>query len=161
MLRPKTTELLYVEDFAPFVALGRSMVAEVAPDEPYDEEEIMSNLFMVVNDIQRGSVNVWISKAKDELVGLAVGMIGKTLYSKAPIATLVLWYVKPEYRTTLAAFELLHNFEHWARLHGAYRIEVGASRLDPRVQVDGADKINEIFKRRGFTRAGEVFYRIV
>lgn len=160
-MRPKVTELLYVEDFPAFVALGRDMVAETAPDEPYDEEEVTANLFMVVNDISRGSVNVWIAKVGDDMVGMAVAQIGKPLYSKAPIATLTLWYVKEAYRTTLAAFELLHNYEHWAKLQGAYRIEVGALRLDPKKSVEEADKINKIFSRRGYARAGEVFAKIV
>lgn len=161
MLRPKTAELLYVEDFPRLVELGRDMIKQVAPNEPFDDHEITANMFMCVNDIHRDGLNIWISKVGEDIVGVGVGILAKPLYSKVPNASLVLWYVKPEYRKTLAAFEILHNFEHWARLHGAYRMEVGASRLDPSVQADEADKVNQIFKRRGFTRAGEVFYRIV
>lgn len=157
----KTTELLYTEDFLSVVQLGREMHDEVAPDEPFDDLEVTANLFMVVGDTQRSSINVWIVKSDDMVVGFGVGVLAKPLYTKVPNASLVLWYIKPDYRKTLAAFEILHNFEHWARLNGVYRIEVGAHRLDPKINSEEADKINKMFKRRGFKRAGEVFYRIV
>lgn len=153
----KTTELLHIEDFDQFVELGRAMHEECEPEIPFDELETRSNLFLCVGDITRADFNAWIVRLNDEIIGFGVGRITKYLFSPAPIASMMLWYVKPQYRRTRAAFELLHNFEQWAKLQGVARMEVGVTKCD----IDEADRLNGMFKKRNFTRFGELFYRSI
>lgn len=153
----KTTELLYIEDFDQFVELGRAMHEECEPEIPFDELETRSNLFMCVNDLTRADFNAWIVRRDGMIIGFGVARITKYLFSAAPIASMNLWYVKPEFRHTRAAFELLHNFEQWAKLQGAARIEVGVTKCD----IAEADKLNRMFKKRNFTRFGELFYQSI
>lgn len=151
----KASELLYIEDFDEFVALGQLMQQECEPDIPYDEAEVRANLFMCVGDIARETFNAWIVRDGDKMIGFGVGQIAKFLFSGTTKASLALWYVLPEYRRTRAAFEILHNFENWAKLMGSIRIEVGVAKCS----VEEADRLNKMFSKRGFTRYGELYYR--
>ena len=151
----KASELLYIEDFDAVVALGQLMQLECEPSIPYNELEVRANLFMCVNDLQREAINMWIVKDNDRIVGFGVGQISKFLFSHATKASLTLWFVLPEYRKTRAAFEILHNFENWARLQSVIRTEVGVAKCN----VDEAKHLNQMFTKRGFTRYGELFYR--
>lgn len=151
----KAIELLYIEDIPAMIDVGRTMQQECEPTIPFDETEVAANCFACINDLERSQMNCWIIKDGDRIIAFGVGRIGKYMFSKAKIASMIFWYVLPEYRKTRASFEILHNFENWATLSGAARIEVGAAK----VGVDEANKINRIFKRRGFRQYGELFYR--
>lgn len=153
----KAEELLYIEDIPAMIEVGRAMQQECEPDIEFDDVEVAANCFACINDLEREHINCWIIQDGEQIIAFGVGRIGKYMFSKAKIASMVFWYVRPEYRKTRASFEILHNFENWATLSGAYRIEVGAARMG----VDEANKINGIFKRRGFRPYGELFYREV
>lgn len=155
LLSVKATELLYIENVPHVVELGRQMQQECEPDLSFSELETTANLLAVLNDVSRSECNIWIVWQDTEIVGFGVGYISKFLFSEMTKASLALWYVIPKYRKTRAAFEIMHNFENWAKINGSTRIEVGASR----VGVDDVDTLNRMFARRGFSRYGELFYR--
>ena len=157
----KTTELLYVEDFPAFVAIGREMHDIFAPYEDFDEQEILRNLYIVVNDISRSLYNVWISKDGDKMIGFGCAAATSVFYSKKLSTCLVHWYVTEKYRTTFAGFQILHMFEQWSRLQGAFKMEVGALKVGPDNSMDDVNKINRMLNKRGFIRSGEVLHRIV
>ena len=156
-MRLVCVELLNDTDIPALVDIARKMQEECEPDIPFDEVETYANCLKCLKDIHRTGMNCWIVRDDLKVVGFAVGVQGRYLmFTKAEIASLTLWYVLPEYRNrSRAAFELLHNFESWAILNGAFRIEVGAAR----VGVEDATKLNHMFARRGFTSYGELFYR--
>lgn len=151
------TELLHDTEILDLLDVSQRMQKECEPDIPFDEVEAYANALKCIDDIHRKTMNIWICRDGEKVVGFAVGVQGRYLmFTKAEIASLTLWYVIPAYRNrSRAAFELLHNFENWARLNGAFRIELGAAR----VGVEAADRINNMFTRRGFSSYGELFQR--
>lgn len=151
----KATELLYIDEIDEFITVGKRMQEECEPDLPFSELEARSNAMTCLNDLKRESLNCWVVRHQGKIVGFSAGRCGKYLFSESTIATMIFWYVLPEYRKTRAAFELLHNFENWARLNGAVRIEVGAAKTD----TIEANNINKMFAKRNFTKYGELYYR--
>lgn len=150
-------ELLTLDCVEQLVFISKQMRAECEPDVAYDEQLVRARALHLLSDMHRTEMNVWLVRDGDFAVGFAVGIMGDYLmFSKAQIANMTLWYVIPAYRNrSRAAFELLHNYENWATINGAFRIEVGAARKG----VEDARKINAMFSRRGFTSYGEIFYR--
>lgn len=151
----KARELLYHDEFDDFIELSRIMLAESEPDLAYSEVTVRANLLHCVNDIQREWVNVWIVRDGKTAIGFAVGHVSQFLMSEQRKACLLYWFVHPKYRRTRAAFELLHNFENWATLSGAVRIEVGAAKC----VADDANALNRMFEKRKFKQYGALYYR--
>ncbi len=133
------------------------MHQECEPSIPYDELVVRSNLFAVIGDLERSTMNGWIVKDGEKGVAFGIAVASPFLFSASLRASLSLWYVLPEYRKGRAAFEIFHHFENWSKLTGCVRIEVGASKY----AVGSASEINKMFVRRGFTHIGEVFCREV
>lgn len=153
----KAHELLYFEDIDPLVQLAHTMHVECDPTLPVDVKESTLYALSVINDIERKERNVWIVRRNDQMIAFGLGRIGQYPFNKLTVASLMYLYVLPEHRKSSAAFEILHTFENWAKLQGAFRIEVGAVRTD----VEVADKINRMFTKRGFVRYGDMFYKPV
>lgn len=153
----KATELLHFSDFDDFVELVRAMQRECESEVEFDELELRANMMHYLNDFSRENVNCWVVWDDLKMIGFAVGRISSFMFfSQQKLASFAVWYVKPEYRKlSRAAFELFHNFENWAKLQGAFRIEAGACRTDESEAKD----MNKMFARRGFTSYGELFYR--
>lgn len=150
----KAEEVLYLDDFDEIIDISIRMQKECEPDIPFDESEQRSHMMTLLSDIQRENCNMWIVKHKGKIVGFAAAIAHKYMFSKAKIASLAFWYVTPPYRKSRVAFELFHTFEHWAKLIGVARIEVGASK-----SVGDTDNINRMFTKRGFAEYGALFYK--
>lgn len=142
-------------DVEGFAELCIEMHKECEPDVTLDLNTLYKNLVHYANDIERKHVNMWVVSRGADFIGGGVGFISPFMFSTETKATLLYWFVKPEYRKTRAAFEVLHNFENWAALQFVSRIELGVAKID----TLGADDLNKMFRKRGFQKFGEVYYR--
>ena len=151
----KAAELLYIDDFTSLAALMKQMRDECEPDIEFHEEILIARMFNCVNDLHREDFNCWVIRYEDRLIAFGVGRMHDFMFSPQKVASLLYWYVAPEYRRkSWAAFHILHTFENWAKLNKAVRIEVGAAKA-----IGDANKINQMFAKRGFKHYGELFYR--
>lgn len=150
----KTTELLYIDDFPRVVELVRMHVKEYDPDEPFEEQEILSTLFGIVNDTKRTERNAWVVWDGGIIVGYALAYAVQLPFNKRVETMLRYHYVQPESRLGgMAAFSLLHTYQNWAKLIGASLVSLGASRIDA---PDLAKRINKMYEKRGFKLVGAI-----
>lgn len=143
-------------DVGAFLAVARKMQRECEPDIPFNDREVINNLSYCMFS-ERKFMNVFVAYRNAEIIGIAVASASPYYFSPLIGTTLHYWYVLPKYRGTRAAPELLRAFEKWSRFVSGYRMHLGADR------VDGADAdiINLMISKRGFTRYGEQFYKVI
>jgi hypothetical protein len=153
----KAREILSDDD-----AVRVSELAAVFHDEcdrslSFDKLAVVVSCQNILRNIAREWQNCFIVHHDDLPIGFAVGECVKYYFSNDKYSSLTEWYVLPSWRHTRAAFELMHTYENWSRLNGASRIVLGAARQG----LGEVSKINEMFRRRGFTEYGALFYRDV
>jgi GNAT superfamily N-acetyltransferase len=150
------TRELDEEDFPQFVALSHVMQEECEPNIPFDEHELLVNMFRCINDKSRTGFNIWVCYRGKQLIGMALASAIPFYFSRVLGVVLHYWYVLPKYRGTRAASELLRSAEKWARNLGAVRLYAGAERIN---DVEMADRVNKMIEKRGFTRFGHQYYK--
>lgn len=109
---------------------------------------------MLEQFIVEGNENFLVMLSHDEgtPVGVIAAYVFKPLFSQERIATEVLLWLKPEYRTTQRGKELLDAYEYWAKLVGASFVQYGMlSSADPRLA--------RFYERRGASEIEKVYYK--
>lgn len=61
------------------------------------------------------------------LAGALLGRVEQTYFGKDKIANAINWYVKPEFRGTIAGIKLLKSFESFSISKGAKRLYIGTT----------------------------------
>lgn len=116
----------HIEDLLP---LARSFHSEHNPSVEFDDAAVRESVLRASSDFDRPYVNGWIVyavKGEDRIpVGFLVGHCNRYFFNYSYCATQELWYIRPDYRGSKAAFALLKAFEEWARLRGAKQIFCG------------------------------------
>jgi GNAT superfamily N-acetyltransferase len=124
-MRYRVTELLTHDQMEDLVALGRLFIMESGPHLDYDEEEVRKTCKMVIKDIEREYVNIFLVYREHELIGFLYCSCGKYLFNKQRYAQQELIFIRPAYRGTRAFLKLIKAFEEWARLRSAMEIWMG------------------------------------
>ena len=95
---------------------------------------------------------VVLSHDNGKPVGVIAAYVFTPLFSSDKVATEVLLWLEPEYRTTQRGKELMDAYEYWAKLVGAKLVQYGLlSTADPRLGL--------FYKRRGAFEAENVYYK--
>lgn len=95
---------------------------------------------------------VMLSHDNGKPVGVIAAYVFQPLFSSEKVATEVLLWLEPEYRTPSRAKELLDAYEYWAKLVGAAVAQYGLmSSADPR--------LSKFYERRGAEEVERVYYK--
>ena len=123
----KVTELLTDAHVSDIVALGKVFVAENGPHLDYDEEEVKKTCNLVLSDMDREYLNIFLVYRNDEPIGFIYASCGKYLFNKQRYAQQELIFIRPAYRHTRAFLKLIKAFEEWARLRSSVEIWMGSA----------------------------------
>ena len=126
--------------------MGRWAWQEIKDGLPYDEE-VSRRAFE--RALARNDHCLLQAELDGKLIGALSGSAGPHFHSPAIGASLITWYVLPEYRRRgLVAVRLLHEFRRWAKDRGAVRMYVGISSGIDLVRTD------KLMKHLGFRFRG-------
>ena len=123
----KVTELLTDQHVNDIVAMGKVFVAENGAHLQYDEEEVKNTCNMVLDDLEREFLNIFLVYKDHEPVGFIYASCGKYLFNKQRYAQQELIFIRPAFRHTRAFLKLVSAFEEWARLRSSVEIWMGSA----------------------------------
>lgn len=135
-------------DVPALVAMGAEFIQE-APNyksRPYFSDQAAIHFTNVI----KGGGIVFVVEHDDRLIGGFVGRIGGDWFNNMKIAFDDCLYVKPEFRTSRAAYLLIDAFVSWARLMNVDRIQCGTT--------TGVESVGciRLYKHFGFTEYGTI-----
>ena len=135
-------------DVPALVAMGAEFIQE-APNyksRPYFSDQAAIHFTNVI----KGGGIVFVVEHDDRLIGGFVGRIGGDWFNNMKIAFDDCLYVKPEFRTSRAAYLLIDAFVSWARLMNVDRIQCGTT--------TGVESVGciRLYKHFGFTEYGAI-----
>ena len=137
-----------LSDVPCLVTLGKAFIKE-APNynnRPYVDDQAAKHFTNLIN----GQGVIFIVEHNDHVIGGFVGRIGGDWFNDNKIAFDDALYVKPEFRTSRAAYLLIDAFVSWARLMNVDRIQCGTT-----TGVESAGCIR-LYKHFGFTEYGTI-----
>lgn len=87
------------------------------------------------------------------LQGVLLGC--KTLLNTSflPVATELLWYVKPEYRRGKYALQMVREFEKWAKAEGCHMISMG------NMANEYMDRTGKFYERIGYKLSEQTYFK--
>jgi GNAT superfamily N-acetyltransferase len=138
------------------IEMAKAFHTEIGSAIPLEPEQIGKYYEMLRYDLDRDSFNCFIAYKGDEAVGFLVCKLSPYFFSSMVAAYQELWYVRPAFRSTRIAFDLIRAFEDWARLRGAAEIYTGQVTNDP---VKGK-KVSKVLTKLGYPRVGS-YHRMV
>jgi GNAT superfamily N-acetyltransferase len=110
---------------------------------PYEEGSTAN--FLSANVAAWDKLFLVAPKNESELKGMLIGMLVPWVTdSNCLISVELAWWVKPEYRKTGTAIELLQGYITWAKEAGAKRIQMSSLNA-----LEG-DRVGRIYERLGF-----------
>ena len=127
---------------------------------PFEAQAIRDSVRQLIRDYDRIGYNAWVAyDQKDKTtkipVGFLVGHCEKYYFSYSYCASQEVWYIRPDYRGTRAAFVLLKSFEEWARLRGVLEIFTGVTTEDQSM----IDKFHRMMPKIGYKPMGSFFVK--
>lgn len=138
----------HVEDM---LLLARQHVEDVEfKHERIDEQVFRNTAELVLRDMERRMVNVFIAYVDDEPAGYLVGTALPVMHRLGIVAEQRLWYVTPDKRGTFIARHLLSAFESWARINGATQIFTGVT------NKRYSERVSRMLEHLGYARVGYV-----
>lgn len=143
-----------LEDIPYIIKMGQNLYKDAGKTYQAFEVDLPRTKEMLEKFIIEGQENflVLISHDKGTPVGAVAGYVFQPLFSRQRIATEVLLWLEPEYRTTQRGNELLDAYEYWAKLVGASLAQYGLlSSADPR--------LGKLYERRGAYPAEVTYYK--
>ena len=135
-------------DVPAMVALGQEFIKE-APNyknRPYIADNAAEHFSAVI----KGGGVIFLVEHDAQIIGGFVGRIGRDWFNDIKIAFDDVLYVKPEFRTSRAAYILIQSFIRWAQIMGAHRIQCGTT------TGVASDSCIRLYKHFGFTEYGTV-----
>ena len=139
------TELLTDEHVNDIVAMGKVFVAENGAHLQYDEGEVRNTCRLVMSDMDREYLNIFLVYRDHEPLGFIYASCGKYLFNKQRYAQQELLFIRPTYRGTRAFLKLIKAFEEWARLRSSVEIWMGAAH---------SKSLSNILPRIGYPEVG-------
>ncbi len=137
-----------LSDVPYLVTLGKAFIKE-APNynnRPYIDDQAANHFTSLI----KGKGVIFIAEHNEQVIGGFVGRIGGDWFNGNKIAFDDCLYVKPEFRTSRAAYLLIDAFVSWARLMNVDRIQCGTT-----TGVESAGCIR-LYKHFGFTEYGTI-----
>ena len=139
---------LTVEEI-PEMVLGAMMMHAESPhykDLEFDQHKVAIWIYSYVTDEDK---NVWIVRdPRGELVGGMFARISEVFLGPAKIAHEETLYVRPHFRGSTVATELVKTFIDWAQEKGAVRAMIGST-----VGIDD-ERVASFYGKMGFKRVG-------
>lgn len=96
----------------------------------------------------KGRYGLLIAEKDGEITGMLIATAGEYFFSKAVMATALIWYVAPKHRGGTSAVKLLHGFRKWAQNRGAVEAQINVT---SGVRMASTDKM---LKRVGLRPVG-------
>lgn len=141
-------ELRTQQQIADVYELAKQFGADIEPSEPIDFDTLARSCLMILEDVERKYLNLFIAYDDEEPLGFLLGVTSPCLHRPRVVAEQKLWYVMPTARGGLAAKYLVMAYERWARLNGATQIYTGtANKLY-------AERTSKLLKHLGYARVG-------
>lgn len=145
-----TLKLATVEDTGAVIEMAMAF-AKVSPykDFPMEREKIEELVLQLMRD--RNKTVVILYMHNDKPVGMIAGMSSEMMFSRETIASEVIWWVEPGFRSrkTLA---LKEAYEYWAKRIGAKYIQM--ANLDDQ-------KIERYYERTGYKLTERAYLKVI
>lgn len=154
----RVVEISSDEQCEDVIALGKLMFAEMDTAHlVYDPRCIRENWQALRRDFDRDHMNVFIAYSNAKPVGFIIGRSYPYFFSDQRMSTQELWYVLPEFRSTPAAYKLIHAYEAWARLRGCVEIWSGTAGK----ALSAQKKVGNMLHRMGYRLTGFYHKKVV
>lgn len=145
-----TLKLATPEDIGPIIEMAMSF-AQASPykDLPMTREKIEELVLSLLRDKNKTIVVLYMHG--DRPVGMIAGMSSEMMFSREIIASEVIWWVEPGFRSrkTLA---LKEAYEYWAKRIGAKYIQM--ANLDDQ-------KIERYYERTGYKLTERAYLKVL
>lgn len=145
-----TLKLATAEDF-PYILEMAQKFAAASPykDFPMEEEKIQELILTLMKDRNKTIIVLYVHDGKP--VGMLAGMSSEMIFSREIIASEVIWWVDPGFRSrkTLA---LKEAYEYWAKRIGAKYIQM--ANLDDQ-------KIERYYERTGYKLTERAYLKVI
>lgn len=132
-------------DIAELVAMGQQFIKE-APNylgRTIQTKALEQNLTAIIN----GDGAIFLVELNNTIIGGIVCATTKDWFSDQVVAFEQVFYVKPEYRATRAAIQLIDAFVEWAKSMNADRVQCGTT---TGIQTKGCLRLYERFGFREY-----------
>ena len=144
----------HVEDLIP---MAEAFFVEMSgPPLVFDPNFIRKYADAIRHDFDRISYNAWVAYKEEEAVGFLVGTASQYFFSAQVSARQELWYVRPAFRGSRIAFDLIRAFQRWGLDIGAVELYTGIVSAD----AETGKKVSRILTKIGFPRAGTYHRKI-
>lgn len=87
------------------------------------------------------------------LQGVLLGTVTFLSTSFSPVATELLWYVKPEYRRGKYALQMVREFEKWAKAQGCQMISMG------NMANNSMETTGKFYQRLGYKLSEQTYFK--
>ncbi len=138
------------------ISMARLFHAENAPHLNFDPAVIQRYADAVKSDFDREDYNAYVAYRGDEAVGFLVCKMCPYFFNNDRMAIQELWYVRPGFRGSRVAFDLIRAFEDWAQLRGAKEVWTGQANDNPNV----GKKISRILTKIGYPKVGSYHKKV-
>jgi RimJ/RimL family protein N-acetyltransferase len=132
---------------------GIALVDEAMRETSWGDEDVcpVRSLYTLTSLISDPRHLVAVAEEGDELVGVVIATIEPSMFSANTHAAMHVWYVRPKYRGSRAAYRLARVYRDWARLMGVRTAYFDVNSL---VNNDLAGRIAE---KLGFSHIGNSY----
>lgn len=135
-----------LSDIPTLVQFGESFVSESPnyKNRGYDVHHAANHFSNLIN----GTGVIFVAEYESQVIGGFAGGIVNDWFSNQKMAFDYVLYIKPEFRKSHVAFELISAFITWSKLMGANRIQCGtATGVETKACV-------RLYKKFGFIETG-------
>ena len=128
-----------MKDRDEFVRLANLFFVESEYEFTLDNTTLLNNF---IYSVDSENIKTFVMQEGNKLVGMLVGGIQQTLFSKDLIATELAWYVEKDYRGNKYSLQLLDMYEEWAKDCGCSFVTM--------VDIDPLNSLQKLYERKGF-----------
>lgn len=116
--------------------------------------KVRESISSVLNQEKTQGIVLLGYNLKEEPLGMVAGLRIEPLFSREPIASELVWYIKPEFRGSRESLRLLQAFEYWARHVAKVKmIQLAClSSLNP-------EKVGKLYNRMGYVKHEEAYIK--
>lgn len=141
--------LATIDDFSEVTTLAQQFVKE-SPYKRFDKQYLVNSVYKFLDKPKNETICLLLLDDTGHPVGFLAGMIYSTLFHPEKIATEIAWYVKPEFRKSRKALELMNAFEYWAEMNKCTRVCMSSL---------NDSKVEKLYNRKGYEKIEESFMK--
>lgn len=128
------------QDDLDVLMLAKQFVKESGHDLPFDRDHLHMNIKAMIHNPAFVLLTAWEG---GDLIGLLAGTKTITLFSTAPVAVELSWYVDREFRDGSTGLKLLKAFEQWGQDQGCIKVAMS--------DIEGLKNLSQLFTKLGYT----------